>query len=63
MKARCVSRFYDLEDGCLREPGDEWELAPERLEAINAAGYGKLAEEAPRQSPKAPRRAKGRSDG
>ena len=49
MLIRCINRpFRDLvADGKpLRKVGDEWEATPERLAAINGAGYGKMAEPA-----------------
>ena len=49
MLIRCINRpFRDLvADGKpLRKVGDEWEATPERLAAINGAGYGVMAEPA-----------------
>ena len=61
MRARCVKAFFDLEERVQRQPGDEWECAKARLEAVNAAGYGTLAEEV--QAPKAKAKAREASDG
>ena len=44
MKARVVRRFDDLVERVSREVGDVFELTAERLEQINAAGYGTLVE-------------------
>lgn len=45
MRIRCINRpFRDLAEKEWREVGDEWEATPERLAAINSAGYGAMAE-------------------
>ena len=61
MRVVCRALFHDIEADVDRNPGDEFEVTPERLAAINSAGFGELAravEEAPEaKAPKAaPRR-------
>lgn len=51
MTAECVARFRDLEAGVMREPGDRFECAPERLAAINGTRYGVLAVEVEGEQP------------
>lgn len=47
MLVRCVNRpFRDFEARTMRRVGDEWEATPERLAAINRAGYGIMVERA-----------------
>lgn len=59
MRARCVNPFWDVAERVRREPGDEWECGGERLAAINAAGYGPLAEEVPVPKARPKAKAKG----
>lgn len=54
MRARCTAPFWDLEARAQRKPGDEFECSQKRFDAINAAGYGTLAE---RAEPRAAKRA------
>lgn len=46
MRIRCIKAFRDnrTPGRPWREIGDEWEATPERLAAINRAGYGAMAE-------------------
>lgn len=44
MLIRCTREFRDMKANVVRSVGEEWEATPERLRAINSAGYGKLAE-------------------
>lgn len=49
MLIRCIKSFCDLKASGkpIRLEGEVWEADAERLAEINAAGYGRLAEEAP----------------
>ena len=52
MLVTCINKpFRDLSENEWREVGDVWEATPERLRAINAAGYGIMAEEVADESP------------
>lgn len=59
MRARCIHPFWDTAERAQRDHGDEWECDAERLAAINAAGYGPLAEAVPEAAPKPKPKAKG----
>ena len=51
MLVTCIKPFQDLEENVWREQGDAWEATPERLRAINTAGYGIMAEEVADEPP------------
>lgn len=58
MLAEAVTLFYDIEARRDRVPGERFEVDVERLDRINAAGYGELAravEGAPEASARKPR--------
>lgn len=60
MRARVVKPFLDLVEGVDRAPNEEFDLTPERFEAINARGFGELVvaielPEAPKPEKKAPK--------
>lgn len=44
MEARCVTPFFDKQEGKDREPGEVFECTDERFKAINATEFGVLAE-------------------
>lgn len=44
MKIQALAPFYDVEAKVDRKRGDVWEVTAARLKAINAAGFGNLAE-------------------
>lgn len=53
MLIRCTRAFRDLKTAGkpLRKVGEEWEADASRLDEINRAGYGVMAEEAPAEPP------------
>lgn len=58
----CTRAFLDAETGKLHEVRERFEVAAERLSAINATKYGQLAEEVAEEPPEpvtAPQRARG----
>lgn len=44
MEARALKTFKDLKDKEIRKKGDVFEATPGRLNEINTAGFGPLAE-------------------
>lgn len=44
MKVRALANFFDIKEEVDRNVGDEFVVTPERAEAINNAGFGKLVE-------------------
>lgn len=42
MRVKVARAFRDIDAGVLRGEGDEFEVTPSRLEAINSTKYGKL---------------------
>lgn len=61
-RAKVLEPFYDLEAKADRAKGEEFEASEERIEAINAAGFGQLVEKAAEPAPKkAPAKAKAKA--
>ena len=44
MRVRCVKAFRDFDAGRLRNSGEEFDVSPDRFEAINSTRYGVLVE-------------------
>ncbi len=64
MRAQALERYWDAEKGGWREAGESFEATPERVAAINGAGFGELvrAEEA-QAAPKAATRRRAGKEG
>ena len=43
-KVKALKKFYDIEAGSDRLPGDSWEVTAERAKALNTTQYGELVE-------------------
>lgn len=43
-KVKALKKFYDLEAGVDRVPGDSWEASAARAKALNETQYGELVE-------------------
>lgn len=54
MRVRCVKAFRDFDAGRFRNSGEEFDVSPDRFEAINGTRYGVLVEalEAPETAEK-----------
>jgi hypothetical protein len=44
MRVRCVKAFRDFGAGLVRSEGEEFEVTPDRFDAINGTRYGTLVE-------------------
>jgi len=44
MRVKCVKAFRDFAAGRLRDGGEEFDVSPDRFEAINGTRYGVLVE-------------------
>ena len=44
MRVKCIRTFRDFDAGRVRDSGEEFEVTPERFEAINGTRYGTLVE-------------------
>ena len=44
MRVKCIRTFRDFDAGLVRSEGEEFEVTPDRFEAINGTRYGTLVE-------------------
>ena len=44
MRVKCIRTFRDFDAGRIRDEGDEFEVSPDRYDAINGTRYGTLVE-------------------